>query len=52
MIMDYNNLNNTWLCWIPGTSQAYAVEGEKRAGKFVKDVNKDIGSGKININKL
>ncbi len=52
MIMEKNKLNGMWMCWIPGTSQMYAIDNKRSASKFVEKVNAGIASGEIDTNNL
>ena len=49
--MNYKQNPSTgdWLCWIPGTSQAYYVKSKKQAKKFCNNVNEAFQSGKLII---
>ena len=41
MVMEQNNLNGNWMCYIPEVpSQMYAVPNKKEAARFVNNVNK------------
>lgn len=47
MKYEQNPLNNTWLCWIPKTPQAYYVQTKKEAIKFCDNVNRGFESGSL-----
>jgi len=50
MIMEQNPLGNKdWLCYIPGTNQAYYWPTKKTAKSFVEKVNKAFDEGKYRI---
>jgi hypothetical protein len=49
MLKKKNPLTGDWLCWIPKTSIAYYLRGEKTSQKFCNEINKGFEEGKIKI---
>jgi hypothetical protein len=49
MLFKQNKLTGDWLCYIPGTSQAYYVPTKKHAAKFCANVNNAFNSGELKI---
>ena len=49
MMKKKNHLTGDWLCWIPKTSIAFYLRGEKTSQKFCNEINKGLVEGKFKI---
>jgi len=51
MIYKQNPLTGDWLCYIPGTAQAYIYENKRGAKKFCSNVNHAFERGDLIIDE-
>lgn len=49
MKIEKSPITGDWLCWIPGTGQAYMEKKKKNAEKFAKKVNEALANGELVI---
>ena len=51
MLHKKNPLSGDWLCWIPGTPQAYYCQTKKEAKEFCDNVNNAFKKGELRFNE-
>jgi hypothetical protein len=51
MLYKQNPLNNSWLCYIPNTPQAYYYPSKKVAKSFCDRVNKAFADGRLKFDE-